>query len=594
MGRSTAPIVRLKGSELIKSARYAAERYLRNCYPATEVSCRQFLRLTENHRSVDGGLDKAWEWIRKLPQPKGKIEETDIGWQMMCFTLVMGSMYGLTGMNEQTLVCIPRKQGKTSFAAKLALGVMHFTDEPAAKVYSLATNKEQATLVFKDAQTILRKDTGNIDSYDIKDTGHRRKTEITGEFRLLRHSIELWKDPGTEWVPMASESKNLDGLFPSFVILDEAALIKDDVYNVVDSASNEAVAYQHVLAISTANKESDLWFPTYLRDSIRMEQRGEEAPFNILAWMPPEDEHGACLLESKDRGKVGVWKKLNPSFGITLGKEFLEDKWKKARMNTATMIEFRRKRLNEWGIGGRDQMLSPAEARAMCNEQHDAFVEEMLKKSPTAIGVDLAMVNDLVGVAVVGYSQEGMLVAKVRGFLSERSYDNRVGSRSGKVFEKFRDEDAITVVGKEAHDWKKIKEYMGELVEEYEPDQMWADKMTKGTKLADLMKYDFHIPCNDFTGKEIRTKGCNYFFDNILQKQYRFTDSSWLRWELQNSYIKEFPDGGVQIVRPTDSSRLGIDGVYAVIHGSVAFADYKPNFFSDDPETFQKQLENLF
>ena len=234
-------------------------------------------------------------------------------------------------------------------------------------------------------------------------------------------------------------------------------MIGDPVYNVVDSTWTSALHYQHLLAITTANRELDSWFPNYIRSALQAEKEGDECGYNLMAWMPPEDATGECLLTDKDRGDPEVWRKLNPSWGVTVGLSEMEDMYKRAKLNSHSMMEFRIKRINEWGLAYREQLLTPAEARKICDSQFDAFVKENLRKYPCAIGVDVAMVNDLAAVAVIGNVPEVGLVGEVHGFLSKASYDARVNSGTTKVFEKFADQGDVHIVGTKTHDWKAIK-----------------------------------------------------------------------------------------------------------------------------------------
>ena len=132
------------------------------------------------------------------------------------------------------------------------------------------------------------------------------------------------------------------------------------------------------------------------------------------------------------------------------------------------------------------------------------------------------------------------------------------------------------------------------LIEEYSPIEVYADRMTGGIGLVDLMKWDMSIPLKDFTGKIIRRTGNNFFFDNIKQEKYKFAGNNWLRWELRNAHIKEFPDGGIEIVRAHEGSKLGIDGVYSVIHGSFPFVEFVPDILPENPEHLDKILDLMY
>ena len=570
----SATIARPKGSESIKQARAAAKRYAKAGFESTKLSCDQFLSMTDGfQRKACRGMDDMIDWIRTVPLPKGLPGLTDpYGWQLMMAVCVLGRLADIE-TEKQTLVCIPRKQGKTSFTAALGLAVMKFCPDEAVKVYSVATKIDQAKLVLKDAQNSLRR------MPEIEEDNQRNQNKVPrhDDFAVFRHHVEHFDKTGCEWAALSADDKSLDGLFPTLTIIDEAACVPDTIYNVMDSTWNAALSYQHMLAISTANKEVNWWFGSYCRSALSALKHGRASVgYNCLLWMPDEDSvTGECKLEEKDYGKPSVWKKLNPSYNLTVSEEDMKDMYNRACINTSVMREFKVKRLNIWGVADLDQLMTAAETRRVSKAENDIPVEAALAHDSSSVmmGVDVSIAQDLTAVAVVACDERGFLYGKVKGFICKAGFDRKVTSRQGQVYQQFADMGLVDVVGKDRVDWEAVKKHMNEWVDAYCPDKIVADTMTRGLKLTNLIEYDFSAPFVPFQGKTARITGCNFWFDSVTGDRFLFHDNAWLRWEMQNAALKPFPDGGNEIVRFDPGSPKGIDGIYALIHAAWPFAE---------------------
>ena len=585
---------------VIEEAREAARGYMRDCFASTEASCDQFLRRTEVYDpEAVKILDDIEAFISKMTLPKGRKGVTRaLGWQKMLICCVFGRMAGLP-MADQTMVCIPRKQGKTSFAAALGLAALAFAPDVSANIHSVATKKEQAQLVWNDAITILRR---------AKSLDKRNAYELANhQFRILRDKIELLRNPDAFWNVLAHDSKTLDGLYPTLTIIDEAALVEDNVYNVICSAKSDTLDWDHVLAISTANYETDLWFGHYCRDGMHALLRGEDAVHNLLLWMPPENPAtGDCLLSvdpapdipqiettllpaAVERatyypddwiGWIGdpeIWKRINPSWGVTIKEPTMRGFWDAAQTRSAAMREFRVKRINEWAVPEHEMLCTPSEAKATCNPEWDSYVDHILTTQRCVMGVDLAIKHDLTVLAAVAWTPEsgGMLVARLWHFLCKDSYNKRIKEDRQVLFERWERDGYVAITGTDRIDFAPINAKIKEVRDRYDARVLWHDRMTRGLGLLDNIKGNVPVAVKDYPPKGespmvARRSACNFFVDHLTEGKIRVAHNPCFAWELCNGAIGYFRDGGMEVVRYNEGGG-GIDGIYAVIHASQAF-----------------------
>ena len=112
-------------------------------------------------------------------------------------------------------VYVPRKNGKTTFAAIIALYMLLFDGEPAAEVYAAAVDREQANICFDTAKELLR------------------NSDLTTLVDIYRGSI-VRSQTASAFKPLTKDTKNKDGLNPQAAICDERHAWKtNEIYDVI-------------------------------------------------------------------------------------------------------------------------------------------------------------------------------------------------------------------------------------------------------------------------------------------------------------------------------------------------------------------------
>jgi phage terminase large subunit-like protein len=172
--------------------------------------------------------------------------------------------------------------------------------EPGAEIYRAATKKEQARIVFGDAQNMARK-----------------STTLLKKIKVQQHSIFA---PATlsKMVPMSSDSNTEDGLNPHGIIIDEYhAHPNDELYSVLNSATG--ARSQPLLSIITTAGFNRLGPCAQLRKACVVLLDGTHP---VLGCRPPElatraaaaggmgSELGAC--------NAGSYPHNSPDFGLDL------------------------------------------------------------------------------------------------------------------------------------------------------------------------------------------------------------------------------------------------------------------------------------
>jgi phage terminase large subunit-like protein len=285
---------------------------------------------------------------------------------------------------RQVYVEVPRKNGKTSFAAVVALYLLLADGIEGAEVYAAATKKDQARIVWQSAVEMVR------------------RSPWAPELEFFKTSLSF---PRTSsfFQPLASDEDTLDGLSPHGVIIDELhAHRTSGVWDVLTSAVG-ARERPIVFAITTAGAGG--------QDSIC--RRLHEYGLQVLEGAV-EDRRFLPLIYSPDPedrwDDPAVWRKLNPSLGETVTEEFLSDEAAKARGIRSEEEKFRRYYLCEW-VQSSEAFIAPSLL------SQAAGGKEIPPGSTVWAGLDLSLTTDLTALVWFREAEQGRLEVDAQFFL---------------------------------------------------------------------------------------------------------------------------------------------------------------------------------
>ena len=259
---------------------------------------------------------------------------------------------------------VPRKNGKSTLAAGLALYLLLCDDEQRPQVYSAAGDRGQARIVFDAARAMCR-----------------ANERIMGEVRLLHNRIMAPKAGGW-YEALSAEAYTKHGLSASGIIFDELHVQPNrDLWDVL-TTSVGARRQPLTIAITTAGHD---------RSSIcwEMHQRAKAAIAN-----PENDPHFYGVIfgaeQSEDWKSEEVWKRANPNYGVSLTPDYMREKCSEASSNASAENTFRNLHLNQWT----EQAIRwlPVDAWDKCQREYtlDDFAGE-----PCWAALDLASTRDI-------------------------------------------------------------------------------------------------------------------------------------------------------------------------------------------------------
>lgn len=328
-----------------------ASAYIRGVLDGSIVACDWVKRACNRQvndllRAVDDRMEPSatWPWvfsedaatrvcafIEMLPHIKGKwaregaLIELD-GWQCFILTTTFGWVHRDTGLRRflEVYLEVARKNAKSTLSSGVALYLAFADSEPGAEVYSAATTREQARIVFDDAKRMCQRD------YDMQ-----RALGLT----VLEHSVSQ-TNTASVFRALSAEGSTLDGLNVHGAIIDEFHAHKTrTVYDVIDTARG-AREQSLLWAITTAGSN---------RSGICYERRSHIT--KILGGEAHDDRVFGVIYtldDNDDWTDEACWSKANPGLGVSVNLDDLRAAVSKASTMASAVNNLLTKRFNVW------------------------------------------------------------------------------------------------------------------------------------------------------------------------------------------------------------------------------------------------------
>jgi phage terminase large subunit-like protein len=382
---------------------------------AGEVICGRLVRLAaERHlrdleRAAAGApirwdaerAERAVRFFTKLKHSKGK-------WAGQAFTLapwqafIVGSLFGWLNLDgtrrfREAYEEVPRKNGKSTKDAGIALLLAFFDGEAGAEVYVAATKREQAKIVWGEAKKMVE------------------QTELRKRITVLQGNLSR---DGSKLEPLGADADSTDGLNIHSAIVDELHAHKTSAMVDVLRTATGARTQPLIKYVTTSGKD---------RNSVcwQMHEYGRQ----ILEGTIEDDSvfvFIACADEGDDYREELTWRKANPNYGISVNPDDLRVKARRAENMTSARHAFLQLHLNIWPHKVEtwlpmEQWNAPASAADLASTAGRRVY----------VGIDMASPRDLVCAALVWEPDAaGVIDVALRAWIPEVALSAEDGDQS--------------------------------------------------------------------------------------------------------------------------------------------------------------------
>ena len=477
-------------------------------------------------------------------------------WQKAIIAATFGIIDFETGKRKyrEMLLVVARKNGKSTLAAAIGLYMLMKSGEYGAEIYSAATKRDQAAIIWDAAVKMIKK-----------------SPALYKRNRCLVNKIVYDRLNGV-FKPLSSESNTLDGLNVYVSLIDELHAIQDK--NLYDVIIDGMIARDEPLSVITTTAGT-------VRDNIfDLKYEQAERALNNMAEFVDDDYTFLPVVYELDHKSEWTnsecWAKANPGLGTIKKIDQLENKVMLAKANDLLVKNLLCKDFNIRETS-HDSFLSYDDA---VNTATYDMAE--LKPRYAIGGVDLSSTTDLTCATVLfKTSREGELYAKQMYWIPEDTLEKHISS--DKVpYDIWVKRGLIRLCPGNMVDYQMVIQWFHELRDKYNlitykigydawSAQSFASLMTLnfGDNTMDVVRQGaqtLSTPMKQL-GAELKAKNINYDNNDVL------------KWCLLNVEMEVDKNYNIKPRKPKNE-RQRIDGFASLLDAYVEYDRIKDEYLN--------------
>lgn len=432
---------------------------------------------------------------------------------------------------------IPKKQGKSELAAAVALLLCCADGEERAEVYGCAADRQQAAIVFDVAADMVR-----------MNPALKKRCKILASQKRL-----IYEPTNSFYQVLSADAYSKHGFNVSGVIFDELHTQPNrKLYDVMTKGSGDARTQPLYFLITTAgNDEHSICYQVHQKAIDIMEGRKHDPRFYPVIYGAGRDE---------DWSSPEVWKKANPSLGITVKMEKVKDAYNSAKENPAEENTFRQLRLNQWVK--QDVRWMPMDKWDACAFPVDP---DELRGRDCYGGLDLSSTTDITAFVLVFPPRDDPESYTLLPYfwIPEDNVDLRV-RRDHVPYDIWKQQGYLqTTEGNVVH-YGFIEHFIDDLGKKYHIKEIAFDRWGAVEMVQNLEGMGFTVvPFGQ--GFKDMTPPTKELMRLTLEKKIAHGGHPVLRWMMDNIYIRTDPAGNIKPDKAKSTEK--IDGVVATIMG---------------------------
>lgn len=431
---------------------------------------------------------------------------------------------------------IGRKNGKSTMDSGLANFMLTKDGEGGAEIYSVATKRDQAKVVWDEAKRMIKK-----------------SPALTKRIRCLVGGI-FYDETESFLKALASDSNSLDGLNAHFVICDEVHAWKDK--NLLDVMYDSMSAREQpmLLETSTMGTVRESVFDNeyeYFSDIIKgYEGKGEIKDETVLPVIYELDNPNEWQDEKK-------WYKANPGLGTIKNIKDLRDKVNRAKNNPIELVNLLCKdfniRQNE-----QDKWIT----FDIANNEEKYNIEDLFDTYAIG-GVDLSSTTDLTCSTLLIIKHNKKYVIQQYFIPSERL---EFKIKDDKIpYDKWEKRGLVTVCEGAKVNYSDVTQWFLRMNEEYQISTLWVGYDPWNTQywVEEMKEYGFEM-VEVRQGAKTMSNPMKQLEADLIEKNVNYNNNPILKWCLCNTSVKRDENDNIRPVKG-QKQRARIDGTVSLI-----------------------------
>ena len=447
---------------------------------------------------------------------------------------------------REVFTLVARKNGKSTEKAATGNFMLIADGEGGAEIYSVATKRDQAKLVFSEAVNMISQ------SPALSKHIRKRKTDL------------YFSPTFSKFEPLASDSNSLDGLNAHNVIMDEVHAWKDrNLYDVMKQSMTSRE--QSLLDIITTAG----FVRSGIFDSLY------EYACNVLDGTVEDDRFMAFVYELDDKNEwtdFRMWEKANPGLGTIKSYDELAANVERAKSDPDFLPTVLTKDFNI-----RETVAGAWLTFDTVNNEETFDIEE-LRNSYAIGGVDLSSTTDLTCATLLIMKPDGKKYVLQQYFLPSESIERKVAE--DKIpYDKWSDRGLVKLSDGNKVNYSDVTEWFMKMIREYDIRPLWIGydpwNSTYWTEEMKNMGFNMIVVRQ---GARTMSQPMKEMAAELGAKTINYNNNPVLKWCLTNTSVKRDENDNIRPIKGANS-RQRIDGAVSLVIAYTVFfekmGDYK-------------------
>lgn len=515
---------------------------------------RQYEKLVKDIKEPSGGYvfdrkraEKPIEFIERFcKHSKGEWARQPLRlelFQKAFISALFGFVDKKTGYRKyrETLLYVARKNGKSVLLSGIALYMLIADNEPGAEVYSVASKKDQAKIIFSETYNMVRQ------SPDLLQVISKRKSDLY--FNLTFSKFQ----------PLGKNSDTLDGLNSSLVIIDELHSIKDRNLYEVMKQSQSARRQPLLVMITTAGTIRECIFDDMYKYACGVCDGTIEDP-HFLPILYELDNKEEWLDPMK-------WEKANPGLNHIKKLDDLISKVARAKQSPRDLT----------GVLVKDFNVIQTVASTWLTfddvNNTETFSLERFKGYYCIGGADLSRSGDLTAATLLFMDKTEKRYVTQMYFLPKDNFEQRVHDE--KIpYDKWHEAGLLRLCEGNSINYSDVTAWFMEMVEKYDVTPAWIyyDPYSAAYWVQEMQSNGFNmVKC--FQGVKTLSLPMQQLGQDLTAKKINYNDNPLLKWCITNTGVKTDVNGNIQPIKAT-SPKYRIDGLASLLDAYVGLLDH--------------------
>lgn len=444
---------------------------------------------------------------------------------------------------KKAIFFVARKNGKSVLDSAIANYMLTKDNEGGAEIYSIATKKEQAKIVWEESKKMIRK-----------------SPCLAKRIRCLVGGI-YYDATDSYFRALASDSNSLDGLNAHLVIADEVHAWKDK--NLLDVMYDSMSARTQPILLETSTMgtvRQNVFDIEY--DYASQVIDGTIQDETLLPIIYELDKEGEWINED-------AWYKANPALGAIKSLKDLREKVERAKANPIELVNLlckdfniRQNGLNAW---------------LTFDDLNNERIYTDWKDTYCIAGVDLSSTTDLTCATLLGVKNKEIRIKQMywipANMLEKKVKDDRI------PYDKWLKAGWLRLSGDSKIDYHDVSNWFLEEVRENDlrPLYVGYDSWNAQFWCDEMKSYGFNM-VEVRQGMKTMSSPMKQMKADLIDKKINYNNNPILKWCLSNTIVKM--DSNENIQPDKEKSRQRIDGAVSLIDAYCIYVEKQQEYLN--------------